>query len=465
MTDLLLELSKNPRARGLVRTLGLPLPMPTDLRRGRGATRARPLEDMRVLVRPARFELELADTLASAGAETLLEEANVSFASAGEAYARPSRALKTAGKDKIDAIVFDASFVSTVSELGAVYEFFHAHVKKLGRTSRVVVLGLEVDPDSPSAAAAQGALDGFCRSLAKELGRHGTTVNLLRVSAGAESSIKPTLRFFLSARSAFITGQPIALTRPSANPAFTRPLEGKVALVTGGARGIGKATATRLSEEGATVIVLDRPADDEAASKTAREIGGEVLLVDVTDDDAPKEIRAALLARHGGVDIVVHNAGVTRDKTIAKMSRAQWDMTLDVNLHAVTKINAALMAKCMRDNGRVVLLSSVAGIAGNMGQTNYASAKSGLIHYTRASAAALDKRGITINAIAPGFIETRMTAAMPAMIREGARRLSALGQGGQPVDVAEAITFLATPGASGISGQLLRVCGGALVGA
>ncbi len=465
MTDFLLELSRNPRARSVVRTLGLPIPMPTELKRGRGGMRARPLEDMGVLVRAARFELELADTLASSGAETFLAEESVSFTSAGEAYARPSRTIATMGDARANAIVFDASFVSTVSELSVVYEFFHAHVKKLSRCARVVVLGLEIDPDSPSAAAAQGALEGFCRSLAKELGRHGTSVNLLRVGPGAESSIKPALRFFLSPRSAFITGQPVGLGRPAEPASFTRPLEGKVALVTGGARGIGKATAARLAEEGATVVVLDRPADDEAASKTAREIGGEVLLADVTDKDAPKEIRAALLARHGGVDIVVHNAGVTRDKTIAKMSREQWDMTLDVNLHAVTKINAALMAGCLRDRGRVILLSSVAGIAGNMGQTNYGSAKAGLIHYARASAQGLAERDITINAVAPGFIETRMTAAMPAMIREGARRLSALGQGGQPIDVAEAITFLATPGAAGISGQLLRVCGGALVGA
>jgi len=132
---------------------------------------------------------------------------------------------------------------------------------------------------------------------------------------------------------------------------------------------------------------------------------------------------------------------------------------------AADRITAALREGCLRDSGRIVCLSSVAGIAGNVGQTNYAAAKAGVIGLVQHLAGELAGRGITVNAVAPGFIETRMTAAIPFMVRETARRLSALGQGGRPEDVANAITFLATPGAAGITGSVLRVCGGALIGA
>jgi 3-oxoacyl-[acyl-carrier protein] reductase len=162
---------------------------------------------------------------------------------------------------------------------------------------------------------------------------------------------------------------------------------------------------------------------------------------------------------------VVHNAGVTRDKTLANMSPDRWDQTIDINLDAVVRITERLLAGVLHEHGRVILLSSIAGIAGNMGQTNYAASKAGIIGYVRAQAPALAERGITVNAIAPGFIETRLTAAIPVMIREVARRLSNLGQGGLPRDIGDAVTFLASPGAVGITGTVLRVCGGAYVGA
>jgi 3-oxoacyl-[acyl-carrier protein] reductase len=242
-------------------------------------------------------------------------------------------------------------------------------------------------------------------------------------------------------------------------------LDGKVALVTGAARGIGAATAKLLAGEGAHVVCLDRPADDQLVSQVARDIGGSVLLVDVTDPEAPAKIAAALADAHGGVDIVVHNAGVTRDKTLANMKRELWDSAIDINLAAVARITDALLDGVLRDDGRIICLSSVAGIAGNMGQTNYAASKAGIIGFVEAQAAALAKRGITVNAIAPGFIETRLTMAIPVMIREVGRRLAALGQGGLPQDVGEAITFLSTPASVGLTGTVLRVCGGAFIGA
>ncbi|MGH7270480.1 MAG: SDR family oxidoreductase, partial [Polyangiaceae bacterium] len=304
------------------------------------------------------------------------------------------------------------------------------------------------------------------RSVAKEIGRVGATANLVLVARGTESRVGPVLRFVLSARSAFVTGQPITVTaraRAIAEPALVRSLEKKIALVTGAARGIGEATARSLAQEGAHVVCLDRPADDGPTSQLARALGGTALGVDMGEDDAPAKIEAGLRAL-GGVDIIVHNAGVTRDKTLGRMKPEQWDQVLGINLAAVIRTTAAL-EPLLRENGRVICLSSIAGLAGNVGQSAYAASKAGIVGFVRTEAERLADRGITVNAIAPGFIETRMTAAIPVAIREVARRLSALSQGGLPEDVAQAITFLASPGAQGITGRTLRVCGGAFVGA
>jgi 3-oxoacyl-[acyl-carrier protein] reductase len=211
------------------------------------------------------------------------------------------------------------------------------------------------------------------------------------------------------------------------------------------------------------VICVDRPGDEQPLSQLARAIHGTPLVLDVTAADAGDKLAAAARA-HGGVDVVVHNAGITRDKTLARMTPELWDQAVAVNLDAVVRATRAL-EPVLRDGGRVICLSSVAGIAGNVGQTNYAASKAGLVGFVRALAPRLAPRGITVNAIAPGFIETRLTAAIPTAIREVGRRLAALGQGGLPEDVAQAILFLATPGAQGLTGRTLRVCGGAFIGA
>ncbi|MEM7437532.1 MAG: 3-oxoacyl-ACP reductase, partial [Myxococcota bacterium] len=324
------------------------------------------------------------------------------------------------------------------------------------------------DAKKPARAATRAGLEGFTRSVAKEVGNIGATANSVFVEEGAEARLDPVLRFLLSPRSAFVTCQPFHITNQAKGDESpeTQPLEGKVALVTGAARGIGAATAELMAAEGAHVVCLDRPADDAPCSEVARRVGGSVLLVDITDDDAPSRIAQDLRDRFGGVDIVVHNAGVTRDKTLGRMKPDAWDMAVDINLGAVIRITEALLAEdLIRKGGRVICLSSVSGIAGNRGQTNYSASKAGIVGFVRALAPREAKKGITVNAIAPGFIETRLTSAMPVAIREGARRLSAVGQGGKPVDVGQVITFLSTPGAAGLSGQTVRVCGGALVGA
>jgi 3-oxoacyl-[acyl-carrier protein] reductase len=195
-------------------------------------------------------------------------------------------------------------------------------------------------------------------------------------------------------------------------------------------------------------------------------VRGEALQVDLTSDGAPRTLADHLVARHGGLDVIVHNAGITRDKTLGRMSAEQWDAVLAVNLLAPQRLNATLLEeKLFRADGRIIGVSSIAGIAGNRGQTNYATSKAGVIGLVQAQARALRKWNITVNAVAPGFIETAMTAAMPMLVREVGRRLNSLSQGGLPVDVAETVAWLASPGSTGVTGNVVRVCGQSLLGA
>ena len=473
MSDFLLE---NPQARSIVKTLGLPIPLPEPLSRAKGAYEQRPLDDKTVLVGGSgTLHPTLAEVLCRAGANPIVvaeSDAELEpYRAPGEAWGRPPTRVapgEAPEGQKVDAIVFDGTGIASPEAFVEAYQFFHLWMRRLNRSGRVVVIGRPpAETKDPVQAAAFAGIEGFARSIAKEIGGNGSTANSVFVEEGAEDRLNGVLRFLLSPRSAFISCQPFTVTgKVKGEPGpDTKPLEGKVALVTGAARGIGKATAELMAAEGAHVVCLDRPADDGPTSTLARSIGGSVLLVDITEADAPSRI-AAGLKEHGGVDVIVHNAGITRDKTLARMSPEQWNLAVDVNLGAVARItNRLLEDKIIRSGGRIICLSSVSGIAGNRGQTNYSAAKAGLVGFVRALAPQVAKRGITVNAIAPGFIETRLTAAMPIAIREAARRLSALGQGGKPEDVGEAITFLATPGAVGITGATLRVCGGALVGA
>ncbi len=472
--DYLLELGKQHAARNLARKMGVALP--PALRRAKRPWRHTFLDDAAVAVRrgpdPA-CDQALARVLAPAGARVVWPEGEPLpevFAFAAEGWARPVIRVASDAELELRGLVYDATGIASDDDLDGCYEFFHAAVSRLERCGRVVVLGRPTDGGDPYVDAARAGLEGFVRSLAKELGRKGSTANLLLIEPGAEARLDMPLRFFLSPNSAFVSGQPLLIDTRCAGssepPVYERSLVGKVALVTGASGGIGAATAEALAAEGATVVVLDRPGTESMASKLVRRIGGSLLLTDITDAAAPQYIRDTLVERHGGVDIVVHNAGITADKTLSRMSSEAWSAVLDVNLRAVHRTTDALLADgCLRDGGRLIVLSSVGGIAGNVGQTNYAASKAGLIGYARCLAQRLAPRGITVNAVAPGFIETRMTAKMPVAVREAARRLSSLKQGGLPVDVAAAITFLALPTSSGCTGRVLRVCGGALIGA
>jgi 3-oxoacyl-[acyl-carrier protein] reductase len=291
------------------------------------------------------------------------------------------------------------------------------------------------------------------------------------VGRGGEAGIESTLRFLLSPRSAYVDGQVVRVEAVDADRVvvpddWDRPFAGRTAAVTGAARGIGEAIAETLAGQGAEVLCIDVPAAGDGLSEVANRIGGTSLALDITDPGAPERLAEHIRGRHGTIGAFVHNAGITRDRTIARMAPEGWDAVIDVNLSSQERINDALLeGDLIGEAGRLVSVSSVSGIAGNRGQTNYATSKAGVIGLVRALAPVMRERGATANAVAPGFIETAMTAAMPLGTREAGRRTNSLVQGGQPVDVAETIAWLCSPASSGVNGNLIRVCGQSLIGA
>jgi 3-oxoacyl-[acyl-carrier protein] reductase len=367
------------------------------------------------------------------------------------------------------ALVFDASGIADSTQLNELWAFFGPTIRRVRKSGRVIVLGTPpADCKRPRQATAQRALEGFVRSVGKEV-RKGATAQLIYVGNKAESQIESTLRFYLSPKSAYVSGQVVRIGATALDADgidWDLPLSGRFALVTGASRGIGRSIAKVLARDGAHVIGLDVPALESELEETIGELGGSTIVLDITDDDAPARIASYLLENHGGVDVVVHNAGVTRDKTLGRMDEARWDLVLQVNLTAQERINEELLTReAIRDNGRIVCVSSMSGIAGNAGQTNYATSKAGVIGMVESTAPQVAKRGLTINAVAPGFIETQMTAAMPIATREAGRRMNSLAQGGLPVDVAETIAWFASPATGGVNGNVVRVCGQGLVGA
>lgn len=368
--------------------------------------------------------------------------------------------------EKVKALVFDASEIKDSSQLEALYYFFHDTVRGVGKCGRVIILGRPPEScDNPRTTTAQRALEGMTRSLGKEI-RRGCTAQLVYVAAGAENGLESTLRFLLSPRSAYVSAQVIRITGNATPPAdWNKPLQGQVALVTGVSRGIGASIAEVMARDGAKVICVDVPQAEAALNETARRIDGIALPLDVTAADAPQKMVAAAKAQ-GGIDIIVHNAGITRDKTIANMKEPLWKLVIEVNLSAQERINDALLASgALKAQGRIVCVSSISGIAGNMGQTNYAVSKAGVIGMVNSMAPLLREKSITINAVAPGFIETQMTDAIPFTIRTAARLMNSMNQGGQTVDVAETIAWFASPASTGLTGNIVRVCGQSLIGA
>ncbi|QWC84893.1 3-oxoacyl-ACP reductase [Nocardioidaceae bacterium] len=445
MSDRYQAFTKTPVGKLLVKNLGLPDPVELD-RWSEGD----PLVQGTVVI---GGEGRLADAVATSC--QALDISAVRTTSQGEKY---------------KALVFDASGLTDPTQLVALTEFFTPLLRSLEKCSRMIVLGTppELCKDN-NERITQRALEGFVRSLGKEAVKGGTA-QLVYVAEGAEGSLDSTLGFLLSPKSAYVSGQVVRVgavgskkAQPIADAA--KPLAGKVAIVTGASRGIGEQIARVLQRDGAKVLGIDVPqAADELVAVTT-ELEGDHLALDITGKDAPQRIAQYVKDTYGGVDVVVHNAGITRDKKLANMSEDRWTSTINVNLVAPQKITAELLEQgLINDNGRVIGVSSIAGIAGNMGQTNYAASKAGVIGFVDSLAKDL-KKGVTVNAVAPGFIETKMTAAVPLATREVGRRLNSLSQGGQPEDVAETIAWYASPGSTAVNGNVVRVCGQMMLGA
>ncbi len=447
MTDRYQDLAHNPIGKFLVKNLGLP--NPPYLERYEGG----PLVKGTVLT-GAAVKGPVTNAVTAALKASKIEATGV-----------------RADSKKYKGLVFDATGIDSAAGLVALQEFFTPVLRQLQPCGRVVVIGgLPEEAETEGAAIAQRALEGFTRSLAKEVDG-GSSANLVYVARGSEGALGSTLDFLLSPKSAYVSGQVIRIgltdlkeSETAADPA--KPLAGKVALVTGASRGLGEAEIRALHRDGATVVGLDVPplaADLEALTN---ELGGGAITLDITADDAPQEIAAYLKKNHGGVDIVVHNAGITRDKRLRNMKAENYSLVVDISVGAPQRITDELLDQgLIRPGGRVIGISSIAGIAGNNGQTNYGSAKAGVIGWIQSLSQRVAKDGITANAIAPGFIETEMVKTIPLGIREAGRRMNSMSQGGQPIDVAEAIAWYANPGSSAVSGNVVRVCGQSLLGA
>jgi 3-oxoacyl-[acyl-carrier protein] reductase len=473
MSDGYLEMAQTPWGNALISLLGLP--KPPRLERGTAAWSERPLEGQGVVLGAcdgAQLAPVLVDTLHRAGAQIRVRPelpglAAIKSAATAAGVTIAGNLVTGENAEPNHAFIYDATGLARPEQLRQLYDFFQPLAAAVPPNGRVIVLGRPAEAaGSAPAAAAAGALLGFVKSFGKEIGRKGATANLVEVTPGAEGGIAGALRFLASPHSAFISGQPLALSAPVAAPnPWAGSLNGKVALVTGAARGIGAAIAEVLAREGAKVVGMDRPQEEGALGATLAKINGVGLPLDVTAADAPMRVVKECESRFGGLDIVVHNAGITRDKTLRNMRPEHWDQVIEVNLAAIVRMNDLLLQHGLKPGARMVCIASIGGIAGNPGQTNYGATKAGVINYVKALAPEMARRGGAVNAIAPGFIETQMTAHMPVGPRVVGRLMSSLSQGGLPEDIAEAVTFMASPYAAGVNGRTLRVCGQHLVGA
>ncbi len=468
MADRYTELVNTSIGKTIAKQIGLPAPVVLER-----FDPGKPVIDGPVLLGAApgtKLAKSIATVLHNIGAETYtpLQDELRASAAAADLDAKIFNAETATSDQTFKALVFDASGIETSEELVTLWEFFHPTIRRIKSSGRVIVVGITPElVDDPRLRIAQRALEGFTRSVGKEV-KKGGSANLVYVNPGAENQLESTLRFLLSPRSAYVSAQVIRIGASDqyAEIDWKSPLAGKVVLVTGAARGIGRSMAEVLARDGAHVVVLDVPQAAEALAGVAADLGGSDLTVDITADDAPKTIVDYLLEHHGGVDVFVHNAGITRDKTLGRMTDDQWNLVLGINTTAIERINAELLGRdAIKPNGRVICVSSIAGIAGNFGQTNYGTSKAGVIGIVNAYTEEAARRGFTINAVAPGFIETQMTAAIPITIREAGRRMNSMSQGGLPLDVAEAVAWYASPASSGVNGNIVRVCGQSLLGA
>ena len=240
------------------------------------------------------------------------------------------------------------------------------------------------------------------------------------------------------------------------------PLKGDVALVTGASRGIGAAIADELAAQGATVIgTATSEAGAAAIAERLASVGGHGRMLNVTDGASVDALIESIAAEFGPITILVNNAGITRDNLLLRMKDEDWQAIIDTNLTSVFRTSKAVLRGMMKARkGRIISIASVIGVTGNAGQANYAAAKAGIIAFSKSLAREIGSRGITVNVVAPGFIDTDMTRALPEAAREGLLGQIALGRLGEPTDIARAVGFLAGPAAAYITGETLHVNGG-----
>ncbi len=441
--DRLVSMAAHPWGRRLLSGLGLP--QPVALRRVAGGTRPDALSGLHGVVTAlaggaaagSGHSKDLVDAIASMGGQVM----------PGPVWSAQAR---------VDFAVVDARGVAQVTDLARLRSFLQPLLRQLSRQAKVLLIA-DALPSADARSVVRCGLEGFVRSLAKEIGRNGSTANLLAVEEPSADGLRHALRFFLSGRSTYVSGQSLELRGGAVGD---RRL-GQV-LVTGAARGLGRATAQRLHEEGFGLLLVDVPAAQDALQSLATALGARALALDITSPQAGDAILAALGTEK--LSGVVHNAGITRDRLLRNMKGSEWDAVLAVNLQAIQAIDARLdAANAWAPSAREVLLSSINGIAGAAGQTNYSFTKAAVRGY--AQFRSHQRPDLIVNAIAPGFIETEMTAKIPLLMREVGRRMNSLSQAGQPRDVAEAACFFLSPEAAGLRGQTLRVCGQAIVGA
>lgn len=463
MIDQYQAFTQSPIGKFVVKNLGLPSPVVLDR-----FEQGQPVIRGAVLVGAAPegvLSSAIANVLSTIHADSYAGN-NTDIQQAAAQVGLNLRAFNSGDKEsRFKAVIFDASGIQNSEQLNELHKFFNPIARQIEGSGRVIVVA--TTPESAKTvkqAIAQRALEGFVKSVGKEF-KKGITAQLVYVDEGAANNLESTLRFLLSPRSAYVSGQVIRISKAEVVKVdWNKPLAGKTALVTGASRGIGEAIAHILARDGAHVICLDVPQQQADLDRVAADISGSALGLDITTADAGEKIKAAA-QKNGGLDIIVHNAGITRDKTLANMKPELWDLVININLSAAERINDYLLENDgLNANGRIVCVSSISGIAGNLGQTNYAASKAGVIGLVKFTAPIL-KNGITINAVAPGFIETQMTAAIPFAIREAGRRMNSMNQGGLPVDVAETIAWFASSASTGLNGNVVRVCGQSLLGA
>lgn len=428
-------------ARRLIARLPLPIATPVDLRRAWGRPMQHPLAAKRAVVVGSDDDavVVLSDALRTAAASV---------------YDTP----QDAGADiAIVAVPGDAPADSLVTWARQ----FGSTLRGVAKHGRVIVV---VRASGPTLVT--DAVHGFVRSLGRETGRRAVTVHAV-VSPTPQTAASVVV-FLASERAAYLSGQTITL-RGGQGPSTDRP-HPEVAVVTGAARGIGAAIARCLADAGYRVMVADVASQSEVARRLVDALGGEAAGMmfqpcDVRDPAAVSSMleKARTLSPVGCIDVIVNNAGITRDRTFGRMSDAEWSDVLEVDLTSLVNVTRSALPR-MCDGGRIVNVSSVTGLAGNFGQTNYAMAKGGVIGFTRELAVEVEPRKIAVTAVAPGLIDTAMTAKIPLINREVAKQMTSLAQAGQPEDVAMAVEFLARREAWPLRGQTMRVDGGMFFG-